>query len=166
MGYRFYKIAAHYGATPIQNTANSYGFGQLTTIDLPDETQDRVDSAAEVKKLHDETPKNYPYTTWYVGNNIEIAFGQGGTVVTPIEEAQAYAMFDNGGTRHRPQVASANVTPNGQIVKRFTPKVMGKVTLSPPDRAAMAKGFTGVVNTKQGTAYQTFQQISKPRSTD
>ena len=44
MGYRFYKTAAHYGPTPIQDTANSYGFGELTTVDLPDEAQGRVDS--------------------------------------------------------------------------------------------------------------------------
>ncbi|HEX4081768.1 MAG TPA: penicillin-binding transpeptidase domain-containing protein, partial [Acidimicrobiales bacterium] len=162
MGYRFYKTAGHYGPTPIQDTANAYGFGKLTTVDLPDEAQGRVDSAAEVKKLHDETPKNFPNTTWYVGNNIEMAFGQGGTVVTPIEEAQAYATFANGGTRYQPQVASAVVTPTtGKIVKRFSPKAMGKVTLSASDRAAMAKGFTEVVNTPHGTAYQTFQQVSK-----
>jgi penicillin-binding protein 2 len=161
MGYRFYKTAAHYGQTPIQETANSYGFGELTTIDLPDEAQGRVDSAAEVKKLHDETPKNFPDTTWYVGNNIEMAFGQGGTVVTPIEEAQAYATFANGGTRYQPQVATAVVTADGQVVKRFSPRAMGKVTLSPEDRAALAAGFTGVVNTPHGTAYHTFQDISK-----
>jgi penicillin-binding protein 2 len=161
LGYRFYKTAGKYGADAIQKTANSYGFGQLTTVDLPDEAQGRVDSATEVKKLHQETPKNFPNTTWYVGNNVEMAFGQGGTVVTPIEEAQAYATFANGGTRYQPQVASAIVTPTGQIVKRFAPKVTGKVTLSPADHAAMAAGFAGVVNTPHGTAYQTFQQISK-----
>ncbi len=87
-----------------------------------------------------------------------MAFGQGGTVVTPIEEAQAYATFANGGTRYQPQVASTIVTPTGKVVKRFTPKVTGQVTLSPADCPPCCQGFTGVVNTPHGTAYQTFQQ--------
>jgi len=161
LGFHFYRTSGKYGPTPIQDTANSYGLGELTGIDLPNEVQGRIDSAAEVKKLHDATPKNFPYTAWYVGNNVEMAFGQGGTVVTPIEEAQAYATFANHGTRYQPQVAAAVVGPTGKLVSRFSPKVEGHVTMTPADWNAMAAGFHGVVNTKDGTAYTTFQQISK-----
>ena len=40
-----------------------------------------------------------------------MAFGQGATVLTPIEQAVAYATFANGGTRYAPQVASQIVDP-------------------------------------------------------
>ena len=50
LGYRFYKTAGKYGANAIQKTANSYGFGELTTVDLPDEAQGRVDSADRGQK--------------------------------------------------------------------------------------------------------------------
>ena len=49
--------------------------------------------------------------TWYTGDNIEMAFGQGETVLTPIEQAVAYSTFANGGTRYAPQVASEVVDP-------------------------------------------------------
>ena len=54
-----------------------------------------------------------------------MAFGQGGTYITPIEQAVAYSTFANGGTRYAPQVAAAVVTPTGQVVKRFTPRSPG-----------------------------------------
>ena len=43
-----------------------------------------------------------------------MAFGQGGTYITPIEQAVAYSTFANGGTRYAPQVAAAVVSPDGQ----------------------------------------------------
>ena len=134
-----------YGQTPIQNQAAQYGLGELTGIDLPGEAQGRVDSQAERLKLHAESPTGFPNTTWYTGDNIEMAFGQGATVITPIEQAVAYSTFANGGTRYAPQVAAAVVSPSGKVVKRFTPKVTGHVNLPPTTYQALLTGFTGVV---------------------
>ena len=41
-----------------------------------------------------------------------MAFGQGATALTPIEQAVAYATFANGGTRYAPEVASEIVEPD------------------------------------------------------
>jgi penicillin-binding protein 2 len=153
LGYLFYADAAQYGATPIQDTAAQYGLGELTGIDLPGEVQGRVDSQAERVKLHAENPKAFPNTTWYTGDNIEMAFGQGGTYITPIEQAVAYSTFANGGTRYAPQVAAAVVDPSGRVVQRFTPQVTGHVAIAPANYQALLTGFEGVVNTKGGTAY-------------
>ena len=151
-----YETNGQYGPTPIQNQAMQYGLGELTGIDLPFETQGRIDSQAERLKLHAEAPKAYPNTTWYTGDNVEMAFGQGATAITPIEQAVAYATFANGGTRYAPQVAAAVVTPAGKVVKRFTPQVTGHVSLSPAVYQALLTGFEGVVNQgppDKGTAY-------------
>ncbi len=153
LGYLFYAKAGQYGQTPIQDTAAQYSLGQLTGIDLPQEVQGRVDSQAERVKLHAEAPTAFPNTTWYTGDNIEMAFGQGGTYITPIEQAVAYSTFANGGTRYVPQVAAGIVSPTGQVVKKFTPQVAGHVSISPPNYQAMLTGFEGVVNTRGGTAY-------------
>lgn len=152
LGYLFYARAGQYGPTPIQDTAGQYSLGQLSGIDLPGEVQGRVDSQPERVKLHAGNPKAFPNTSWYTGENIEMAFGQGGTYITPIEQAVAYATFANGGTRYAPQVAAAVVTPSGHLVKRFSPQVTGHVPMSPGNRQAMLTGFTGVVNNADGTA--------------
>ena len=70
-----------------------------------------MDSQAERVKLHAESADGFPNTTWYTGDNVEMAFGQGATVITPIEQAVAYSTFANGGTRYAPQVAAAIVSP-------------------------------------------------------
>jgi penicillin-binding protein 2 len=162
LGYLFYAQSARYGATPIQDQAAQYSLGELTGIDLPGEAQGRVDSQAQRIKLHALAPKAFPNTTWYTGDNIEMAFGQAGTYITPIEQAVAYSTFANGGTRYAPQVAAAVVSPSGQVVSRMTPQVTGHVALSPSTYQALLAGFTGVVQSPQGTAHATFEGLNFP----
>jgi penicillin-binding protein 2 len=162
LGYLFYAQSGKYGATAIQDQAAQYSLGELTGIDLPGEAQGRVDSQAQRVKLHALAPKAFPNTTWYTGDNIEMAFGQAGTYITPIEQATAYATFANGGTRYAPQVAAAEVTPSGKVVKKFAPQVVGHVALSPSTYQALMTGFTGVVQNGNGTAYGAFQGLDFP----
>ena len=86
---------------------------------------------------------------------MEMAFGQGGTVITPLEQAVAYSTFANGGTRYAPQVAAAVVIPTARWSKAV-PKVTGHVNLSPTNYQALLTGFEGVVNDPNGTGYGSF----------
>ncbi len=160
LGLHFWRTRARYGATAIQHFAHEYGFGDLTGIDLPGEVQGRVDSQRVREALHAQTPKAFPNTSWYPATNLEMAFGQGETVITPIEEAVAYATFADHGIRHRPEVVGAIVTPGGRVVRRVAPKVTGHVTISTANYQAMLQGFIGVTHTPKGTAYAIFQQYS------
>jgi penicillin-binding protein 2 len=157
LGYDFWVDRGTYGATAIQDVASDYGYGSKTGIDLPGEAQGIVDSLAERQKLHTAYPTAYPNPpAWYVADNIEMAFGQGGTSITPIEEAEAYATFANGGTRYQPEIAAGFVTPGGKVVKAVKPIVTGHVDLSASDRAAMLAGYEGVVSDPNGTATSVF----------
>lgn len=160
LGAQFWDNRSVYGDTPIQNQANQYSLGELTGIDLPGEGQGRVDSQLERLKLHAEAPAAFPNTTWYTGDNVEMAFGQGATVITPIEQAVAYSTFANGGTRYAPQVAAGIVSPSGKVVKRFTPQVTGHVSLPPSTYNALLTGFEGVVT--NGTAASAFAGFNFP----
>jgi penicillin-binding protein 2 len=152
-----YKANGRYGETPIQNAANALGYGDVTKIDLPDETHfARVDSPTVVEREHSQDPKDYPNSGWFTGNNLELAFGQGGTVITPLEQAVAYSTFANGGTRYVPQVAAAVVGAHGKVIRTMTPKVAGRVNYSPADYQAMLLGFQGVVQDPKGTASGAF----------
>jgi len=161
IGNEFYDNQAKYGATPIQNVANEYGLGELTGIDLPGEAQGRVDSLKERELLHTEAPAAFAPATWYAGDSIEMAFGQGATVLTPIEQAQAYATFANGGTRYAPEVAAALVNPTtNKVIKKFEPKVTGHVSLPASIYDPILQGLEGVVDNPAGTAYGTFRQYA------
>ena len=58
-----------------------------------------------------------------------MAFGQGETVITPLQLANAYATFADGGTRYAPEVAAGVVSPSGKLIRMFKPKVEGHVHL-------------------------------------
>ena len=156
LGYLFWSQQAKYGQTPIQNVAREYGLDQYTDIDLPDEVEGRVDSPEVRKELHAEAPKSFPNVSWYTGDNIEMAFGQGTTALTPIALANAYATFANGGTRYAPEVAAAIVNAHGQTVLHYGPRVLGHVSLPASVRNPILQGLEGVVMSPAGTAYAPF----------
>jgi penicillin-binding protein 2 len=158
LGELFWEGRGTYGANAIQNVAAQYGEGVSTGIDLPNEVEGRVDSQSERENLHREAPAAYPNTTWYTGDNVEMAFGQGATALTPIEQAVAYATFANGGTRYAPEVASEIVNPTtGKVVTQFAPKVTGRVNLPPSVSEPILQGLEGVIANPKGTAYGVFQ---------
>jgi penicillin-binding protein 2 len=157
LGYLFWSQQARYGQTPIQNVAHQYGLDQYTDIDLPNEVQGRVDSPEVRKELHAEAPKDFPYTSWYTGDNIEMAFGQGTTALTPIAQANAYATFANGGTRYAPEVAAGIINAHGQTVIRYGARVLGHVFLPARVRNPILAGLEGVVMNPSGTAYLPFK---------
>jgi penicillin-binding protein 2 len=159
LGYLFWSQQAKYGETPIQNVAHAYGLDQYSNIDLPNEVVGRVDSPQVRKVLHAEAPKSFPNVNWYTGDNIEMAFGQGTTALTPIALANAYATFANGGTLYTPEVAAAIVNAHGQTVIRYRPRVLGHVHLPPGVRNPILQGLEGVVMSPDGTAYSTFHSM-------
>ena len=160
LGYLFWSQTGKYGETPIQNVATKYGLDQYSQIDLPNEGAGRVDSPAVRRYLHSQAPKAFPNVSWYTGDNLEMAFGQGTTAVTPLEMANAYATFANGGTRYAPEVAAAVVDAHGKVVVRYAPRVLGHVSLPPSVRDPIMQGLTGVVENPAGTAYYTFHQLA------
>jgi penicillin-binding protein 2 len=158
LGELFWEGRSTYGPNAIQNVAAQYGEGVSTGIDLPNEVVGRVDSQTERQKLNKEDPTAFPNTTWYTGDNVEMAFGQGATALTPIEQAVAYATFANGGTRYAPEVASEIVNPmTGKVVQTIAPKVLGHVNLPSTISEPILQGLEGAIANKQGTAYAAFQ---------
>lgn len=156
LGYMFYANTNKYGEDPIQQEANAYGWGEYTGINLPGEAKGLVDSPATRAFLHKHYPTAYPFNTWYTADQLEMAFGQGETVITPLQMANAYATFANGGTRYQPLIATDIVNQAGKLVKQFKPVVEGHVTMSALDRATMLAGFEGAVQGSNGTASGAF----------
>lgn len=166
LGYWFYEEPRLYGTDPIQKVAARYGFGEPTGIDLPDADSaiGQVDSPQLRQLQHKEAPKAFPYTYYGPGDALETAFGQGETEITPLELADAYSTFANGGTRYAPELASEVISPSGKVVERIKPKVMGHVSLPASTRQAMLQGFEEEVTSPIGTAYPNLAQLNYPYS--
>jgi penicillin-binding protein 2 len=167
MGYDFWAAPNTYGTDPIQKAAASYGFGVSSGVDLPGEYYGQVDSPQLRVLQFKEAPGKFATTYYGPADAIQTAFGQGETVVTPLQLANAFATFANGGTRYAPEVAAAIISPTGHLVKLIRPKVMGHVRMSPSTWNAIYTGLYGVVNSGTsgdvGTAYSAFQGYPRSR---
>ena len=155
LGYRFYQARGQLGMEAIQNVAHAYGLGVPTQFALGDSSYSWVDSPTVRKALHAQAPRVYT-DTWFAADNVEMAFGQGLTVITPLQLADAYAAFANGGTVWQPQIAAQVLDHAGHPVTTFTPKAISHVNLPPDARQAILSGLEGVTTNRRGTAYGTF----------
>ncbi|MCX6512546.1 MAG: penicillin-binding protein 2 [Actinobacteria bacterium] len=154
LGYLFWASGKRFGDLPIQSVGAQLGLATQTGVDLPNESSGFIDSAPVRLAHHAAT------TTWYAGDNIEMAFGQGATVVTPLAMANAYATFANGGTRYAPEIVGAILKPNGQMVTRFGPKVVAKMDIPDSVRRPILEGLIGVTQNPEGTGYRAFQDFA------
>jgi penicillin-binding protein 2 len=145
------------GGNALQDTARQFGFGKPTGVPLPNEATGRVPDAAWKQKIHDANPQAFPYPDWLPGDNIQSAVGQGDMLTTPLQLANAYAAFANGGTLFEPRVASEVDDAQGKKVRDLAPIKMATVPV--PGRDAMLQGFTGVAEDEKGTAYDVFRDF-------
>lgn len=165
LGYNFYEDQQTYGSNPIGTYANDYGLGEPTGIDLPGAASGQVDGPQLRVLQHKEDPGYYTTTAYSVGDAINTAFGQGETLITPLQLANAYATFANGGTRYAPEVAGEVISPSGKVVKTIEPKVMGHVNLPTATREAIETGLEGVTTAtgaQGGTATSVLQEYHYP----
>ena len=156
LGYDFYEAQSRYGPEPIEDMAKNYGLGQPTSFDLGNASVGRVDGPTERISLHQRNPTAFPNDQWYAGDNVELAFGQGGTVISPLQLADAYAAFANGGTLWTPHVGAQVVDSNGKVVWSYAPKALSHINLPPTTRQTILAGLEGVVSDSLGTASATF----------
>jgi penicillin-binding protein 2 len=141
---------------PLPDEARSFGLSKPTNVDLPFEADGFVPDPDLKKKRHDENPTAFPYGDWFEGDNVNLAVGQGDLVVTPLQLANAYSAFANGGTIWAPHVGGVirNVTTN-----QSTPveaRQIGKVDMRPADHDAVLAGLQRVTSVDEGTASAAF----------
>jgi penicillin-binding protein 2 len=161
----FYTLGADFWengrSLALQDTAREYGFGAATGIPIGGEQAGRVPDPTTRRKEYYAYPGVYATPNWYTGDNVNLAVGQGELVVTPLQLANAYAAFANGGTLFQPQVA-LDTEHGGSLIASIGPKVIREVPLSLTDREAMLTGFKGVTASGYGTAHKAFAGFTGP----
>lgn len=128
----------------IQRLAREYGFGKPTGIGLANEQHGRIPDQRFKQKLNKDNPD--PATrSWLPGDSAALAIGQGDLLVTPLQEAVAYATFANGGTRFAPRLAERILTPGGESILRELPaQEVGDVEIPPEVRTPIMDGLINV----------------------
>jgi penicillin-binding protein 2 len=147
-----------YGEDALQRVANEFGLGEQTGIDLPNASAGKIPTPQSYVQDHKQNPSVFTQAQWYPGNSDQVAIGQDEVLVTPLQLANAYAAFANGGNLFDPLVVEDAETPGGKVVKAFQARVMNRISFQPAWRAALIAGFQGAVNNGNGTAAGVFER--------
>ncbi len=152
----------------LQKWARLYGIGRPTGIDLGGEDQGTLPSPAwraqrnteeaACDKKHHLQPggcgiadgTNRP---WSVGDNVNLAVGQGDVQVTPLQLAVAYSAIANGGTVVRPHVAQAVENADGTVLQKIDPPPARHLNIDPANLDAIRQGLHEAAQSPGGTSY-------------
>jgi penicillin-binding protein 2 len=134
----FYNTGRAAGVDALEAYAKLFGFGRPTGIDLPDEAAGIVPGRLW-KRLHKKD-------TWYEGETLNYAIGQGYLLVTPMQLLQMMAAVANKGTIVSPY-----------IVKRINKKDIARrhsrsLGLRDSTLRKIREGLYEAVNGETGTA--------------
>jgi len=160
------------GQEIIQDWAKQLGFGALTGIDVPGEGAGLVPTPEWRDKLFKEASSpdscggkqvlygvDGCYETdrgWSVGDNMNLAVGQGDLQATPLQLATDYAAIGNGGEVVRPHLGMEAEDPSGAQTQAFEPAPRREVDLSGTTRSTIMEGLREAAMEPGGTSYPTF----------
>lgn len=161
LGDRFWRERERYG-NGIQDAARTFGFDASSGIDLPSERAGFIPDADRRRQRHEENPEAFPNGDWFSGDNVNLSIGQGEVTVTPLQLANAYAMFATGGTRFVPRVGARVLAPAddlmvmGPVEREQGPEVATEVRMRSEVWEPIHTGLAGVASDPLGTASDVF----------
>ena len=117
----FYGLAVELGIERLTNFVRHFGFGRKSGIDIAGEVGGLLPTP-EWKQRRFKQP-------WYMGETVIVGIGQGYTLVTPMQLAQATAILANKGVAMRPRLVSAIVDAKTSISTTTPAIVNDKITL-------------------------------------
>ncbi len=92
----FGQVGQGVGGETLIDWARRYGFGQKTTLELPEETAGLI--------ADNEWKQERFNTSWSEGDTVNMSIGQGFTLATPLQVAVMFAVPANGGYRVNPHL--------------------------------------------------------------
>ena len=92
--------------------------------------------------------------TWYEGNTLPAAIGQGNSRFTPLQLANYVATLANGGTHYAAHLLK-EVKSNdySQVVERYEPQILNQLDIEPENLAAVTEGMLRVTTEGSAKAY-------------
>lgn len=92
----FYDVAHKMGVDPMSDYLGRFGFGSVTSLDLPEALGQILPSKEWKKRRRKES--------WYTGDSLNLSIGQGFLVSTPLQLATATAVIANRGKWIQPRM--------------------------------------------------------------
>jgi penicillin-binding protein 2 len=149
LGLRFYERQD----SPLQKWARKMGFAAPTGIDLGPEAQGLIPTPAWRRRYF----KTEIDKIWTSGDSVQLAIGQGDTLVTPLQMARFYAMIANGGKLVEPHVVKAVEEPSNEgqppvVLRGYAPKPPKDVKLDPGPLRVVQEGLYAATHESYGTS--------------
>lgn len=127
----FYKTGGGYegeveeglGINKMAEYAKALGYGQVTGIELPGETEGLVPTSSWKRINLSEN--------WSTGDTYIAAMGQGYVLSTALQVAVSAAIIANDGVYMQPTLVHEILDPDGNVVEPFTPEVKWDITKDP-----------------------------------
>jgi penicillin-binding protein 2 len=152
---------------PLQATARKLGFGRRSGLDLPDEQRGQIPGSKWRAELNEEeracrkTNKGRPcyavdIRPFNVGDNVNLAIGQGEIAASPLQTAISYATLANGGKVPRPHIGLEVRDRTGRVVQKIDPGTARRVKIDPAHRQAIMDGLALAAQQPPGTSAHIF----------
>ena len=147
----FYDTAYRLGITKISNFMAHFGFGDLSGIDIHEETTAILPSK--------QWKENRFKESWWPGDTISVGIGQGYWTATPIQIANATNILVNKGVNHPPHLAQ--VAKKEDNVTQINNEEKPPVVLNNPDNWRIAiDAMHNTVTKVTGTAHKAFKGVN------
>lgn len=132
------------GISLLEQYAAMFGLGESTGIELYEATGWM--DGPEYTESHGQT--------WYEGNTLPAAIGQGNSRFTPLQLANYVATLANGGTHYAAHLLK-EVKSNdfSQVVEQYEPTVLNQLEIEPENLAAVTEGMLRVTTEGSAKAY-------------
>jgi penicillin-binding protein 2 len=159
----------------LQDIARAVGIGRQTGVDLGAENAGNLPTPAwraardqlEVQCEHATGPfRGKPRHSscgiadgrlWSVGDNENLAVGQGDLQATPLQLAVAYSALANGGTVVRPHVGLEADAPDGTVLQRIDPAPARHINIAAQNLDAIRSGLHAAASQAGGTSADVFR---------
>lgn len=146
--YFYYSIGDSMNISLMDEVAKQFGLGESTGVELEESTGQRANPETK-KELHTGSD-----ATWWDGDNLTAAIGQGDNRFTPLQLAVYTATLANKGIRYKATFMNRVVSADyRELLAENKPKVLSKVEMDPATVNAYMEGMKMVVNNPNGTAF-------------
>jgi len=151
----------------LQQWARAFGIGRATGVDLGGENAGLLPSPEwrtkrDAEEVAYERKHHVPCCTlsdkrpWSVGDNENLAVGQGDLEATPLQLAVAYSALENGGNIVRPHVGQEVDDPYGNVLTRINPAPLRRLAIAPQNLDAIRTGLHDAASVPGGTSADVF----------
>ncbi len=166
---------------PLQTWARRFGIGRATGIDIPGElagtlpspafreSRNRLEAQCDTATGPFKGRPKHPAggcgiadgtnRPWSIGDNINLAVGQGDVQATPLQLAVTYAALANGATIVRPHVGESIRTQDGSVLQNINPPASRHIAINPIYLETIRQGLRDAASQPGGTSADVFSNF-------